>query len=83
VKRTVLDLYCCQGGATAGSLYTALQEPDDTEARRDLLDALGLLPTLRHVVHGLAGYAAGCRCRTCRKAHGTHQRYHANREVTP
>lgn len=49
-----------------------------------LLDALGLLPALARVEHGMPGYQAGCRCKTCRRANAnrTRRQRTAIRETT-
>jgi hypothetical protein len=65
---------------TVQNVWDFSQNEDDA---RFLLDVLGLLPKTAVTDHGLDGYLAECRCRICRKAHRTHQRYHATREVTP
>jgi hypothetical protein len=51
----------------AAALYVASVAHDKDDATH-LLAVLGLLPKRLTVEHGLPGYKAGCRCKTCRKA---------------
>jgi len=60
----------------ARAVHRAARDADD---ERHLLDVLGLVATPRITEHGMTGYRAGCKCRTCRKA-GTDR---AGRQTTP
>ena len=55
------------------SLYAVLQGGNVAE-RRELLDALGLLPARLRAEHGMPGYRAGCKCKTCRRANANRNR---------